>query len=62
MTTEKLATQLLKRAVELDYQKRLEPSLACYEEGIVLLMKAHKSKSLNLNISKIYFGLLSNIL
>ena len=50
------AVKLLKRAVELENQKRYQPSLICYQEGIDLLLQTMKSEKLRKNIEfiKIY--------
>ncbi|KAH9496053.1 MIT domain-containing protein 1 [Bulinus truncatus] len=41
--TETSAIDLLKRAVDLDTNKRYEESLTCYQEGVGLLMKVLKN-------------------
>ena len=43
---EKAAASVLKRAVELDTQKRFTESLVCYQEGLQLLMEAVKPKGI----------------
>ena len=43
---EKAAASVLKRAVELDTQKRFTEALVCYQEGLQLLMEAVKAKGL----------------
>ncbi|KAI8798600.1 MIT domain-containing protein 1 [Biomphalaria glabrata] len=37
------AIDILKRAVELDKNRRFEESLTCYQEGVGLLMQVHKA-------------------
>ena len=47
---ESSAIQILKRAVELDNEKKYGESIACYEQGISILFKASKGKDIAIKL------------
>ena len=47
------AIELLKRAVQLDYEQRYSDALTCYSEGIRMLLNAVKGKR-DVNIGHVF--------
>lgn len=53
------AVQILKRAVELDKEEKYGEALACYEQGIRLLMQASKGKQMYPKELQLFYTILS---